>query len=93
MKWKRILINDDKPDYYHGVKIIVNGIVYNDWHKLSDGENEYYGPMDTSSLITEKVTHWTELDTETRSVLIEKMPHEISCRRDYNSCRWKGLHW
>lgn len=75
MAWKRILTYDDKPNYYHGVKIFVNGTVYYDWHRLSDGEDEYYGSLNTNIIIDSAgVTHWGELDTRKRSVLIEKIP-------------------
>lgn len=76
MKWKTILTDDDKPNYYHGVKIIIKGIVYNGWHRLSsDDGDEYYGSINTDVLLdSQVVTHWSELDTEKRSVLIEKIP-------------------
>lgn len=75
MGWKRILTYDDKPNYYKPVKIIADGKVHNDWHRLSDGDSEYYGSLNTNLIIDgDTVTHWDKLDGQKRSVLIEKIP-------------------
>ena len=62
MSWKKILTNDDKPVYYKPVIIFAKNKIQYKWHRLSDGDNEYYGSLDTDIIIPgEDVTHWREL--------------------------------
>ena len=50
---------EDEPDYYKNVDIIVNGVVHENWHRLSNGESCYYGSLETNTIIpAEEVTHW-----------------------------------
>jgi len=62
MEWIKILGNDDKPNYYKGVIIFADGKIHYDWHRLSDGDDEYYGSLNTDLIIdSSKVTHWMPL--------------------------------
>lgn len=62
MEWKRIITKEDKPEYFHGVIIFAKGEVCYDWHRLSNGDSEYYGSLDTDRIIpSSEVTHWMEL--------------------------------
>lgn len=50
----------EKPDYYRNVTIFCDdGSVLSEWHRLSDGENEYYGSLNTDSIIpSNEVIKW-----------------------------------
>jgi len=62
MSWKKILIHDDKPVYYKPVIIFAKNKVCYKWHRVSNGEDEYYCSQDTDAIIPgEEVTHWREL--------------------------------
>lgn len=59
MEWIKIVNRDDKPNYYKGVIIFADGKIYCDWHRLSDGDSEFYGSLKTDLIIDgDKVTHW-----------------------------------
>ena len=60
--WKKITTREDKPKYYKPVIIFANNKIHYDWHRLSDGEYEYYGSLNTDVIIPgEEVTHYAEL--------------------------------
>ena len=60
--FKKIITNDDVPPYYKDVIIIANGKIHYQWHRLSNGEDEFYGSLLTDLIILGKdVTHWRDL--------------------------------
>jgi hypothetical protein len=55
LPWTSIL--DELPPYYIPVDIYVNGDVHEDWHRVSNGEIDYYCNS-RDDKITTFVTHW-----------------------------------
>ena len=61
-EFKKIVTHDDVPPYYKDVILIANGKIYYQWHRLGNGENEFYGSLLTDLIIDGKdVTHWRDL--------------------------------
>ena len=53
-----ISVNLNKPPYYTPVDVLdINMNVWEDWHRLSDGDKDYYCNPRTDHL-TQNVTHW-----------------------------------
>ena len=60
--FKKIETGDDLPPYYKNVILIANEKIYYEWHRLSNGEKEFYGSLWTDLIIDAKdVTHWMDL--------------------------------
>lgn len=53
-------VHVQKPDYYKNVMVIDKGNIYHNFHRLSDGESEYYGSLETDKILTE-VSHWKHI--------------------------------
>ena len=62
IKWNKITTSDTEPNYYHNVMIVANGKIYYEFHRLSNGDDIYYGSLNTDKIIyANEVTHWAEL--------------------------------
>ena len=58
-------IDYEQPIWYKDVEVLTDGKVKSNFHRLSDGENIYYGTLESDEIIHEKsITHWRELKEE-----------------------------
>ena len=53
-------ITKERPPYYSPVDILdEDQVAHEDWHRLSDGEREYYGNLNDNRIISgTAITHW-----------------------------------
>ncbi len=64
MNW--INTKDQVPDYYKVVIVFDGCNIYYEYHRLSNGEDEYYGNTNNDFIIYE-VTHWMPLPEKPKS--------------------------
>jgi len=59
-------INEEQPTWYSNVELKVDGVIRQNWHRLSGDDNEiYYGSLETDEIINEEsVTHWRPLNNK-----------------------------
>lgn len=50
-------LNDEKPAYYASVDILTDSQILEDWHRLSDGDHEFYANLRNNSIVYNP-THW-----------------------------------
>lgn len=55
MHW--IDINEQKPEYYTNVTIDTGEEILENFHRLSDGDTEYYGSLETNKIVF-KIVKW-----------------------------------